>query len=111
MSLNYELSKIENWREVCLNSEGNLNPTTHSLIFALMAIGCPNITERNFATVWERLQIAEGVIGAYRNCNGEPKKYTRAEITAHIGLETNVSKKTDLQFYRTLTNFLERWGS
>jgi hypothetical protein len=86
MSLNWNLEAIPNRSEVCWIGEGEsatMNPVTHSLIFATMSIGIPEITEANAAEFFVRLQLLDRW-----QWPNEPQT-TYENVKAHIGLKTN----------------------
>lgn len=62
MSLNYELTKIKDWKEL-INEDGIINGITEVLIFATMAVGIGRITQKNFLKFFERLRAHEAVSG------------------------------------------------
>ena len=101
MSLNYELGKIPNYREVCLQDK-QLKPLTKTLIFALMGIGVSEITQKNAREVALRLRIQETIHGVFLServdGNLQDRPITLKDVEAHIGLSTNASKMTDSEF-------------
>ena len=100
MSLNYELTKIENWKTKCLKETGGVNGLCQSLIFATIPVGIYEITEKNWKKFYARLHFCETVHGPYLMRNGEPSMITPEEVKGYIGLSTNASTLTDSQFLK-----------
>ena len=100
MSLDWNLTKIENREEVCWEKDENgndkLNPVTESLIWLTMGIGMGSITEENEFAFYSRIADTKRV----------EVPITPADIHQHIGLTTNVSKESDASFRkRIVENF------
>jgi hypothetical protein len=77
MSLNYELTKIKDWKDL-INEDGSVKGITEVLIFATMAVGIGHITQKNFMKFFERLRAHEAVSG--------PMTRERREIVHHEAL-------------------------
>lgn len=90
MSLDYTLSNIENWSEVCLDDDGSLRPVTEVLIFTTMSVGIGEITEANVTEWIARLAITEAIDGGSIIAPDGQRSITEDEVIAHIGLSTNV---------------------
>lgn len=113
MSLDYNLSEIENWQELCVRPESEkeewhitpLKPKTHALVWASMLIEMGTITEKN-VDEWDfRLRCI------YRLDLGptSPKnKPTREDIEKHIGLRMNVRTLPRNQFMTRCKKMLEQ---
>jgi hypothetical protein len=99
MALSYQLSEIENWREL-LYADGVL-PTTQRVIFATMAVGLGRITEKNLAEFWTRVRMIEAIDGVH-------KRLTLADIQRHIGLRTNVGDETKTQWLKRIYDYALR---
>lgn len=99
MSLNWDISKVENYKEL---TENGLNSVTNALIWGTMAIGMREITSKNWERFYKRLHILERVKGAFLVSGGNPVYLTKDDVKRHIGLTTNVSNETDTQFYKGL---------
>lgn len=69
MSLNWNLTGIKNYEHLCWREDGNgektMNPVTHSLIFATMAVDMGEITEKNWKEFWTRIFAWERIHGPY----------------------------------------------
>lgn len=115
MSLDWNLTKINNNTEVCWekNEDGTdkLNPVTESLIWLTMGIGMGSITEDNQSDFYCRVAMYEKLFGTMLSYWKDSKKVsvpiTPEDIHNHIGLTTNVSKDTDASFRkRIVENFI-----
>lgn len=97
MSLDWDLSKIEDRDTVCrvTDADGNkvMSPATHALIWSTMAVGLGQITEKNAEVFYARVSYWE----ALRNIP-QDERITPTDVQAHIGLRTNVSDETDRQW-------------
>lgn len=101
MSLNYQLQNIKDYQTVTTdpNDPKKLNPVTYTLIWAMVAIGMDEITEKNHLAVFKRLFIYEKIFGGFmRTMDGGYVCFKLADIKLHIGLETNVTKITEAAF-------------
>ena len=90
MSLNWNLSKIADYRTVCLREVepgvDELRTNTHNLIWMTMAVGMGTITPKNLDEWQFRLAVLNRL-------DDQPEMYaalTREVLEAHIGLQTNV---------------------
>lgn len=115
MSLDWDLTKINNNTEVCWekNEDGTdkLNPVTESLIWLTMGISMGSITEDNQSDFYCRVAVYEKLFGTMLSYWKDSKKVsvpiTPEDIHNHIGLTTNVSKDTDASFRkRIIENFI-----
>lgn len=82
----------------------NLLHQRDTLVFGLAIIGMPEITPKNFESVWARIHFAESINGGWRSWfKGDgsapiPVRFERAEVEAWIGLSANVSPRTERAF-------------
>lgn len=115
MSLDWDLTKIKNCKEVCWEKDENgndkLNPVTESLIWLTMGIGIGSITEDNESDFYCRVVMYEKLFGTMLSYWKDSKKIsvpiTPEDVHSHIGLRTNVSKDTDASFRkRIVENFM-----
>jgi hypothetical protein len=115
MSLNWDLTKIENYEELCWNKNEDdtvkLNVVTESLIFIGMAIGIGKISKENASEVYGRIAMYEKLFGAtmcvFKGNGKEQVFITPEDVYAHIGLSTNVGKETEASFRKRMTdNFM-----
>lgn len=99
MTLDFDLSKIENRDTVCKNKEGELSAVTHTLIFAGLVTGINEITDKNWPEFYARLNIYERLFGSYlRDKDGNEVVFTPQDIRDHIGLRTNVNPLSKTAF-------------
>ena len=140
MSLNWNVKEVKNnaaWRKCtdtwpdkwdCTDEQRAagtefLHPATDQLIWAAMAIGMPNITEKNYLEFFARVKIYEALMGKMSWHNeGSASFWTEMDkdfgwewsegeswlskvevIHANIGLYTNVSRETRAQFIARIT--------
>jgi len=122
MSLNWYVANIKNSDDVCwltatknsvmdgrVRGEEYLHPITNTLIWATMAIGLSEITEKNVDEWAARYALAYkvGWLSPLTVWNGEPvgpdgknahcftERYiTRADLEQHIGLSTNANDES-----------------
>lgn len=108
MSLDYNLTNIRSFEDLCYNKNG-MNPVTECLIYTTMSIGISKITKENYRKFYARMAALHGVSGKpLRRFNNEtqtrehyaPSIY---EVRDHIGLSTNASRKSDSEFMKQLT--------
>jgi hypothetical protein len=102
MSLNYDLTKIENSEELFDDNTG-MNAVTESLIFYTIFIGMNQITETNAEKFFERVYLYEKLFGAtvsYINENNDrvERNIKFSDIKRHIGLHTNATSLSDTAF-------------
>jgi hypothetical protein len=112
MALSFDVSKVKNHEVVTTATAADgrtiWHPATDGLIWLSLTTGIPSITEKNADEVIERIRIIEEVFGAMRV--GENLKglyFTAEEIRAHIGLVTNASRKTRVEFSKGIMRRVE----
>ncbi len=106
MSLDYRFGEIKNFKRICFQ-KGKMNPLSHALIFATIAIGINEITKRNWIKVYARLHLWELVHGAYLSKNGTSVLISAGEVKMHIGLSTNASPLSETGFLRNFSRKLQ----
>lgn len=91
MSLNFQLSGIEDYKTVCYDGDGQLKVLTEAIIWATMIVEIGKITEENVGEFYARLKVCEG-LGKLTHMRGDgtPMMPKIEELIAHIGLYTNV---------------------
>lgn len=107
MSLSYDLTGIEDFKNRCYEGEGDnlrLSQGTEWLIWKTMTIGMGAITKENWMEFAARAALANFVW---------PSGMTRGEVEElvkeHIGLKTNVGpKRTRSKFMKVLDEELSR---
>lgn len=109
MSLDWNISKCENWEE--LKDEEHW-PVTNALIWATMQVDLGEISEKNLDEFFTRLKMAEEVYGPllFTWEKDQPKEslLTYGAVKRRIGLYTNVSNKTPNQFNKRIAEVLRR---
>ena len=101
MALTWNLDAIKDHKQVCwidnpenVNPELDsviMNPVTKALIFATMSVDIGRITEDNAGEFYARLRFFERLWGEFVfDGDGKPHWITPEEVTAHIGMYTNV---------------------
>ena len=89
MPLDFNWSKVENYKEVCWRHEdGRVNGLTEAVIWATMTVGIGEITNENYEEFHRRLLEAD-ICAGFKGEN-----FTLEHIRKHIGLSTNVSELT-----------------
>lgn len=85
--------------------------TREALIFATMAVGMPTITEDNAREFFARVSFYEKVNGSYRfNGDGTPAYFTPEDVLRFVGLRTNASRLSIVQFRTSVWKSHERWN-
>lgn len=101
MSLDWQLTKIRDYETVCLVDDGTgrqiLNPRTNALIYATMAVGMGDITEKNAPEFYARVRYWDLLHGIRPD-----ERITPADVWAHVGLHTNVSMEGNEQWLRRI---------
>lgn len=91
MSLDFDLTEIPDYENVCYYPDGQMNVVTNAIIFAMMGTHTGGeITAKNAEEVFVRISILERIHGPYLTMKGgEPRPITLADVRAHVGLKTN----------------------
>lgn len=115
MPLTYFFKEIEDYKDLCYQDvtpegaqekEFEIKAVTQHLIFSTMSIGMNKITKENHEAFHNRILFMEKLNGKilYKHDEEEGKaKFrhtTNEEVKAHIGLSTNASTLTKLQFVK-----------
>lgn len=116
MSLDFDISEVENHEEVKVCHEwADENTTeeqireswkTQAIVFLTMAIGMGSITESNHREFATRIIMWEDVNSSYLRLGGEAYRLTYQDVHRRIGLFTNVTEKTKAQFAKTIAQDL-----
>jgi hypothetical protein len=120
MSLNYDLSKIKNFTDVCYSTAAEsdvahgvvkgqryMRSATQSIIFGTMAVGIGNLSAKNLPEFWARYDVWQRLHGF----TGEDA-ITLEEVTAHVGLTTNVSMEPRAKWMkRIVTSIMDECAS
>ena len=122
MSLNYDLTKIENSEELCWKpdeeneGEFNMSIITNTLIWSTLSIGMNKITEANAKDFLVRCDLFADILGApmyiWQGPDKIDQRLTYQNIIDHIGLSTNASTDSKTVFLHRIlkikTERLER---
>jgi hypothetical protein len=109
MSLDWNLSEIENREEVCWIEEEDgskrLNPVTEVLILSTMTVGMHAITHAGLDEFIGRFRVVEKLQGPFLvKAGGEDWWVSDEDFIAHIGLSTNASNETRAAWSRRMFN-------
>jgi hypothetical protein len=107
MSLNFNLSKVENFEE--LSQDDDLNNITETLIFCTMFVGIPRITEANALEFYKRVSLYEKLFGSFiyavdKDGNRIDHKIKLADVERLIGLHTNADPLTEAKFRKRVVD-------
>jgi hypothetical protein len=107
MSLDFNLSKIKNHKELCFSANGEIKSLTQALIFSTMAVDIGVISDKTLDKFVTRLRAWELLHGNMLHGRGP---ITADEVRAHLGLSTNVFPQSgDAKFQAKLgREFLDR---
>lgn len=114
MSLDWNISKIENLDEVCFipapeGEEGQrLNPVTEALIWSTLAIDIGRLTEKNVDEFAYRLFFYERLMDPFLFNQNTPRYITYEEVKNHVGLVTNVMDLSRAKWMKHMTSAIER---
>jgi hypothetical protein len=105
MSLDFNLSGIKNYEQVCYvrNERGGLEfaPATESIIWATMLVDMGTITRKNVHEFWGRYVAMSMDSAPY---------FSRADVYNHIGLTTNVHTVTRAAFLKKVSKNMDYIG-
>ncbi len=112
MSLNWNLSAIEDREKVCnvvlTSGETQMSAITQTLIWHTMSIGMSEITPDNYHEFFVRVFLTERVFGALRTTM-EMKSdkvistfVNKQDVERHVGLYTNADEWTRTKFLSKL---------
>lgn len=100
MALRTDISKCTNWEE--LITDGNYR-LTESIYFVTLVTDLGEITESNYGEFYARCKVYSLVSGDF--------EITLEDIKRRIGLTTNVSNRTSLQFLKRMEQLGKQYGS
>lgn len=78
-----------------------LKPVTEALIWAALYIDIGEITGDNMDSVHARIHAYESIFGSFLTSDGEPRYISMLDLVCHEGLSTNVTTKTDKEWFGT----------
>jgi len=112
MSLNWDLTAVKDRQSVCFKEAdehekyGDMKSGSYQLIELTMIVGINKITEANHEEFFIRLRMYERVCGlCLWTTDDDGKRHsvlTADLVKAHVGLRTNASAKTKVQFDKWL---------
>ena len=107
MSLNWDITKVEDSKDLCHNDDGSLSVVTEALIFITIPIEIGEITEKNYEEFWARVRLVELTCGPMCSFPDGPRLLTLENVRSHIGLHTNagpeITRKKWLSGYMSRT--------
>jgi len=112
MSLDWSISKCEDWEELTNDEEW---PLTNALIWMTISTDIGEITEKNADEFYTRIRMVESVHG-YSFFKTDPETKARKSaityesIRRRIGLSTNVITKTPNQFNKRIIEAVRRYA-
>lgn len=101
MALNWNVSACD--QSACWDDEGNMTQTCCSMIWATMLVGINHITNENFEEFAYRLEFDRRLCGTFKSGNDKP--LTPEAVRPFIGLSTNATARTRLQFEKKTCKF------
>lgn len=107
MPLNYDLTKVENFKEL-YNEDKSMKQLYQLIILSTMNVGMREITKDNYKKFYNRINVIERICGAFFfDSEGNGTLYIQEEdIKRLIGLKTNVANKTKAEFFSTIKRML-----
>lgn len=115
MSLNFNFEKVATppeggWWITDQYGGEELNPLTHAIVFATLAVDIGQITAENVDEFYARIHMLEAIDGPFYmesvsdGAGGTRwvKGISRDHLLAHIGLTTNVATRTRNQWSKSL---------
>ena len=108
--MNYVIPKwsagdVVDWDDllVSVNEGGRvLNLATSTILNYMPVIGITEITKENVVDTWIRISLIETVYGSHISSNNGLRRFyvTQNDVTRHIGIQTEGTSKTFLEFYK-----------
>jgi len=102
MSLDYNLSKIDNWESLCKTEDGGLSSQTEGLIWATLVVDMGAITEKNWTKFANRIKAHESLYGGDKLIPRNENVSLDYIVQRHIGLTTNVATTTAAAYKKKL---------
>jgi hypothetical protein len=97
MSLDWNVTRVKD-QNVCWASNDEMTDKCNALIWMTMAVGIPEITEKNYKEFAFRLATIQRLFGVMRLPPGVVM--SESEIKQYIGLSTNANQRTLAQFWK-----------
>jgi hypothetical protein len=112
MSLNWNISEVENYQQLCwvptgeVDEDGKelkrLSGVTDALIWLTMMVDLGSITEKNYRDFALRVRMYESIFGPMLR----DRPITTKDVKDHIGLRTNVAPTTWAKFLFRMRDLL-----
>lgn len=102
MALSFDLTEIENHKQVCYDDTGTMTPVTELLIFTTMHVGMGKITTDTAAEFYARMIVAHKLYDIGIVTPDGTKMLEPEHVQQHIGLSTNVSPEPRQKWLRRL---------
>lgn len=103
MSLNFNFSQVKSSASL-YDADGHLKGIASTMPFVLMAIGIHEITQKNKGDVLNRIRLYENLFGPLTT----GYTFTQEKIDRFIGMRTNVSNETFLQWSKRMVEHFLR---
>lgn len=104
MSLNFNFSQVKDSADL-YDENGHLKGIASTMPFILMAIGIREITQKNKGDVLNRIRLYENLFGPLTTTG---YVFTQEKIDRFIGMRTNVSNETFLQWSKRMVEHFLR---
>jgi hypothetical protein len=98
VTTNFTISKIQEYKSICLDEQEELKPETQSIAFTCALIGIANLTEYTIDEWMTRLKILRECgysVGVHLDEDWWPSEEL---VRKHIGLETDAEELTQQDF-------------
>lgn len=93
MSLNFDFTRCAD-RGACVDGDGHVTGALETIVWATMFVGMGEITTRNAGKFALRLRAYETAVAPISTGS----RVNEDVVRRYVGLRTNVSSKTDVQF-------------
>lgn len=104
MALHWNIKDCD--QSACWNAEGNMTSTCEAMIWATMLVGINEITEKTVHEFAYRLEFDRRLCGTFKSSDDKPVSVEA--LRPFIGLKTNASTWTRLQFEKKTSKFFHR---
>ena len=114
MSLNFSFKKVNDFEAVTTDpaDPNRWHPVADALVWLSLICGYREITLKNVDKVIARIMAYQSVTGAYLSANGGAVKVyiTPEDVRRFIGLSTNASVMTDVQWAKHIARIATDQG-
>lgn len=101
MALHWNIKDCD--QSACWDAEGNMTSTCEAMIWATMLVGINEITDKTIEEFAYRLEFDRKLCGTFRS--GDDKPVSVATLRPFIGLKTNATTYTRIQFEKKTAKF------